>query len=102
MAGEDRRAVLAAVARLPHRMQEVLVLRFCLGLPDQEIAAALGISRGTASATASRGLRCGARSPVTVPRCTTAPSRRTALHLRTGRLTGINAPAFYGPFDIAW
>ena len=61
MAGEDRRAVLAAVARLPRRMREVLVLRYYLGLPDQEIAAALGISRGTVSSTASRGLAVVAR-----------------------------------------
>jgi RNA polymerase sigma-70 factor (sigma-E family) len=61
MAVEDRRAVLAAVARLPRRMREVLVLRYYLGLPDQEIAAALGISRGTVSSTASRGLAAVAR-----------------------------------------
>jgi len=56
MLGEDRRAVLAAVARLPRRAREVLVLRYYLGLPDQEIAAALGVSRGTVSSTASRAL----------------------------------------------
>lgn len=61
MAGEDQRAVLAAVARLPRRMREVLVLRYYLGLPDQEIADALGISRGTVSSTASRGLAAVAR-----------------------------------------
>jgi DNA-directed RNA polymerase specialized sigma24 family protein len=32
------------------------VLRYYLGLPDQEIAATLGVSRGTVSSTASRGL----------------------------------------------
>jgi RNA polymerase sigma-70 factor (sigma-E family) len=56
MLGEDRRALLAAVARLPRRAREVLVLRYYLDLPDQEIAAALGVSRGTVSSTASRGL----------------------------------------------
>jgi RNA polymerase sigma-70 factor (sigma-E family) len=61
MVGEDRREVLAAVARLPRRMREVLVLRYYLGLPDQEIAAALGVSRGTVSSTASRGLAAVAR-----------------------------------------
>jgi RNA polymerase sigma-70 factor (sigma-E family) len=61
MVGEDRREVLAAVARLPRRMREVLVLRYYLGLPDQEIAAALGVSRGTVSSTASRGLAAMAR-----------------------------------------
>jgi len=61
MAGEDRRAVLAAVTRLPRRAREVLVLRYYLDLPDQEIAAALGVSRGTVSSTASRGLAAIAR-----------------------------------------
>jgi RNA polymerase sigma factor (sigma-70 family) len=48
--------VLAVMARLPRRTREVLVLRYYLGLPDQEIAATLGVSRGTVSSTASRGL----------------------------------------------
>jgi RNA polymerase sigma-70 factor (sigma-E family) len=61
MLGEDRRAVLAAVARLPRRAREVLVLRYYLGLSDQEIAAALNVSRGTVSSTASRGLTALAR-----------------------------------------
>jgi RNA polymerase sigma-70 factor (sigma-E family) len=56
MISEDRRAVLAAVTRLPRRAREVLVLRYYLGLSDQEIAAALNVSRGTVSSTASRGL----------------------------------------------
>jgi RNA polymerase sigma-70 factor (sigma-E family) len=61
MAGEDRRAVLTAVARLPRRAREVLALRYYLDLPDHEIAAALGISRGTVSSTASRALTALAR-----------------------------------------
>ena len=61
MAGEERRAVLGAVARLPHRAREVLALRYYLDLPDHEIAAALGISRGTVSSTASRALTALAR-----------------------------------------
>lgn len=56
MAGEDRRAVLAAVARLPQRSREVLAFRYYLDLPDSEIAAVLGVSRGTVSSTASRAL----------------------------------------------
>jgi len=58
---EDRQAVLAAVTRLPRRAREVLVLRYYLDLSDQEIAAALGVSRGTVSSTASRGLAALAR-----------------------------------------
>jgi RNA polymerase sigma-70 factor (sigma-E family) len=56
MEGEDRRAVLAAVARLPLRQREVLALRYCLDLGEQEIAVTLGISRGTVSSTVSRAL----------------------------------------------
>lgn len=52
----DQRAVLAAVTRLPRRAREVLVLRYYLDLPDAEIAATLGVSRGTVSSTASRAL----------------------------------------------
>jgi RNA polymerase sigma-70 factor (sigma-E family) len=61
LTGEDRREVLAAVGRLSRRSREVLVLRYYLDLPDQEIAAALGISRGTVSSTASRALAVLAR-----------------------------------------
>jgi RNA polymerase sigma factor (sigma-70 family) len=57
LAGEDRRAVLAAVARLTGRQREVLVLRYYAGLSDQEIAAALQVSRGTVSSTISRATR---------------------------------------------
>jgi RNA polymerase sigma factor (sigma-70 family) len=56
LAGEDRRAVLAAVASLPGRAREVLAFRYFLDLPDPEIAAALGVSRSTVSSTASRAL----------------------------------------------
>jgi RNA polymerase sigma-70 factor (sigma-E family) len=53
---EDRRQVLAALARLPRRRREVLVLRYYLGLSEAEIAAVLGISPGTVKSTAARGL----------------------------------------------
>jgi RNA polymerase sigma-70 factor (sigma-E family) len=56
MAGEDRKALLAAVATLPRRAREVLALRYYLDLADHEIAAALGVSRATVSSTASRAL----------------------------------------------
>lgn len=52
----DRRAVLAAVARLPQRQREVLALRYYLDLSEQEIAGILGIARGTVSSTAARAL----------------------------------------------
>lgn len=53
---EDRRQVLAALARLPARRREVLVLRYYAGLSEAEIAATLGISAGTVKSTAARGL----------------------------------------------
>jgi RNA polymerase sigma-70 factor (sigma-E family) len=56
MASEERRAVLAAVSRLPARAREVLALRYYLDLPDAEIAEILGISRSTVSSTVSRAL----------------------------------------------
>ncbi len=56
MAGEDRRAVMTAVGRLPPRAREVLILRYYLDLPDRAIADALGVSRATVSSTASRAL----------------------------------------------
>jgi RNA polymerase sigma factor (sigma-70 family) len=42
--------------RLPGRQREVLVLRFYLDLSEEEIAAAMRISRGTVKSTTSRAL----------------------------------------------
>jgi len=53
---EDRRRVLTALAALPRRRREVLVLRFYLEMSEAEIAATLGISPGTVKSTAARGL----------------------------------------------
>jgi RNA polymerase sigma-70 factor (sigma-E family) len=58
---EERRAVFAAMGRLPRRSREVLVLRYYLDLPDHQIAATLGVSRGTVSSTASRAVAALAR-----------------------------------------
>lgn len=53
---EDRRLMLAALAVLPGRRREVLVLRFYLGLPVAEVAAMLGISQGSVKSATARGL----------------------------------------------
>jgi RNA polymerase sigma-70 factor (sigma-E family) len=54
--GEDHRAVLAALRRLPPRQREALVLRFYLDLPEPQIALAMGVSRGTVKSTTARAL----------------------------------------------
>lgn len=52
----DRRdVVLTALAGLPRRQREVLVLRHYLELSEAEIASTLGISRGAVKSHASRG-----------------------------------------------
>lgn len=62
MLSEDRRQVLAALAALPPRRREVLVLRFYLELSEAETAAVLGISPGTVKSTTARGLAALARA----------------------------------------
>ena len=58
---QERRQVLAALATLPFRRREVLVLRYYVGLSEAEIARVLGISPGTVKSTAARGLAALAR-----------------------------------------
>ena len=58
---EDRRQVLAALASLPIRRREVLVLRYWLGLSEAEIASTMAISKGTVKSNAARGLAALAR-----------------------------------------
>ena len=52
---ERRTAVLDALAELPTRQREVLVLRHYLDLSEADIATTLGISRGAVKSHASRG-----------------------------------------------
>jgi RNA polymerase sigma-70 factor (sigma-E family) len=54
--GEERRAVLRALASLPIRRRQVLVLRYYFDLSEAEIARTLRVSRGTVKSTAARGL----------------------------------------------
>jgi RNA polymerase sigma-70 factor (sigma-E family) len=59
---EGQRQVLAALATLPPRRREVLILRYYLGLRESEIAAVLGITPGTVKSTTARGLAALARA----------------------------------------
>jgi RNA polymerase sigma-70 factor (sigma-E family) len=56
VADEERRRVLDALAQLPTRQRQVLVLRYYLDRSEAEIASALSISRGSVKQHASRGL----------------------------------------------
>ncbi|MET3963344.1 RNA polymerase sigma-70 factor (sigma-E family) [Marmoricola sp. OAE513] len=50
-----RKAVLDALADLPTRQREVLVLRYYLDLTERDIAEALGVSQGAVKSHAARG-----------------------------------------------
>ncbi|MEI2732604.1 MAG: SigE family RNA polymerase sigma factor [Dermatophilaceae bacterium] len=52
--GDD--AMIQALATLPPRMREVLVLRYWLDLTEAQTADALGISPGSVKSAASRGI----------------------------------------------
>jgi RNA polymerase sigma-70 factor (sigma-E family) len=53
---EEHREVLAALRRLPDRQREAVILRHCLGLPEDEVAQVMKVSRGTVKSAAHRGL----------------------------------------------
>jgi RNA polymerase sigma-70 factor (sigma-E family) len=59
--GEEHREVLAALRRLPDRQREAVVLRYCLGLPENEVAEAMKVTRGTVKSASHRGLAALAR-----------------------------------------
>ena len=61
MDGEDRRAVLAAIATLPQRQREVLALKYYLDLSERDVAAIMRVSRGTVASASSRALAALAR-----------------------------------------
>jgi RNA polymerase sigma-70 factor (sigma-E family) len=54
--GEEREQVIRALARLPHRQREALVLRFYLELPDDQIARVMDIRQSTVRSTVARAL----------------------------------------------
>jgi RNA polymerase sigma-70 factor (sigma-E family) len=56
LVGEEGRALLRAVQRLPHRQREAIVLRYYLDLREAEIAAVMGISPGSVRSATSRAL----------------------------------------------
>lgn len=56
ISGEERRAAVAAIRRLPPRQREALVLRYFADLSLNEIAQAMGVSTGTVKSTTARGL----------------------------------------------
>lgn len=53
---DERRQVLAAVAALPQRQREVVVLRYWSQLDEAATAEAMGITRGTVKSTAHKAL----------------------------------------------
>lgn len=53
---EEHREVLQALAGLPRRQREVLILRYWSGLSEADMSQTLGVSNGTIKSTASRGL----------------------------------------------
>jgi RNA polymerase sigma-70 factor (sigma-E family) len=59
---DDQRAVLTAVADLPRRQREALVLRYWMDLREQEIADAMGISAGAVKTHVSRGMAALSRA----------------------------------------
>ncbi|UXY24474.1 sigma-70 family RNA polymerase sigma factor [Streptomyces cynarae] len=53
---DDQRVLIRALQQLPARQREALVLRHWLGLKEQEIAAAMGISCGSVKTHTARGI----------------------------------------------
>lgn len=56
LAGEQQARLTDALAALPRRQREVLVLRYYVDLSEADIAATLGISRGAVKSHSSRGV----------------------------------------------
>jgi RNA polymerase sigma factor (sigma-70 family) len=54
--GEEYREVLAALRRLPDRQREAVALRYCLDMPVDDVARAMGVTEGTVKSATSRGI----------------------------------------------
>ena len=54
--GEEHREVLAALRRLPDRQREAVALRYCLDMPVNAVARAMGVTEGTVKSATSRGI----------------------------------------------
>jgi RNA polymerase sigma-70 factor (sigma-E family) len=54
--GEEHRAVLAAIRRLPARQREALVLRYYLDLTENQAAETMRVSRGAVKSATSRAV----------------------------------------------
>jgi RNA polymerase sigma factor (sigma-70 family) len=54
--GEEHRAVLAAIRRLPARQREGVVLRYYLDMTEEQAAHAMGVTRGTVKSATSRAI----------------------------------------------
>jgi RNA polymerase sigma factor (sigma-70 family) len=54
--GEEHRAVLAAIRRLPARQREAVVLRYYLDMTEDQAANAMGVTRGTVKSATSRAI----------------------------------------------
>jgi RNA polymerase sigma-70 factor (ECF subfamily) len=55
-ASAERMALVLALAGLPRRQREVIALRYLMGLPEAEVAAALGLSSNTVKTHLARAL----------------------------------------------
>jgi RNA polymerase sigma factor (sigma-70 family) len=62
LSGEEREEVMVALGQLPRRQREVLVLRFYLDLPDEQIVRVMGIGPSTVRSTAYRALQTLSRA----------------------------------------
>ncbi|HEX6934822.1 MAG TPA: SigE family RNA polymerase sigma factor [Streptosporangiaceae bacterium] len=61
LTGEEHRAVLLALRKLPARQREVLVLRFYTHAADEDIAQVMGVSPSTVRSSRHRALAALAR-----------------------------------------